>query len=143
MKVFKFSKKTQTKLFTGLTLVAVIFSILIFSSIDRLIINQGVALLIVSVFSFVSLLLSIRKASKIFEEIIIHEENIRFYFVNKAKKNLEMKRSEIKVIVHKDIIEIVDLSTNQLIGKAYQNKIEDPDLWERLRMDLLFNEIKN
>lgn len=137
MKVFRFSRKEQVKLFTGLTIVSVIFSIILFASLDHMIINQSIALLIVSIFSFISLQMSIKKASKVFEEIIIHEDNIKFYFVNKAKKSLEKKLSEILVKDNSEYIEIFDVSSNQLIGKAYKNKIEKPDMWPRLREELL------
>ncbi len=132
MKIFKFSNKHQAKTFTFFTVLSVATSIYIFSSLDELMISPSVAYLLVSILSFVSIMFSIRRAGKMFDEIIVDGEKVEFYFANKMKYKLQTEVSKVRLIESNDVIKIEDKLTGKLIGIAHKSSIETEKIDELL-----------
>ena len=124
MKVFKFSNKQQAKTYTFFTILSVVAGIYIFSSLDKLMISPSVAYLLVAILSFVSIMVSIKKAGKIFEEIIVDEGKVEFSFANKMKDKLRTEVGKIILIESNDKLKVKDKETGVLIGVAFKNRIE-------------------
>lgn len=130
-KIFRFKNKQQTNTYTVYTLIGVALSILIFSGLD-VFINKQVAYLLVTILSSISIMSAIRKANNEFEEIIIQENEIKFYFQNKMKEPLTISKMEIFVKVLEDTIELKNKETENTIGKAHKNKLENQYDWDKL-----------
>lgn len=132
MKAFRFSTKGQAKNYSVLTIINVLIAVVIFLNIDSLYINRRAAFLIVSLASLFSIILAIKKASKMFEEIILEEHTVTFYFANKMKEKMKTTIADIEVVLNDDFMEIHDSKVNKLIGRAYKNRIEDKSKWQDL-----------
>lgn len=131
MKAFRFKNKPQTNTYTIYTLIAVALSIVIFSGLD-IYINKQVAYLLVTILSSISLYSAIKKAGKEFEEIMIQENDIKFYFQNKMKEPLTIPRAKVSAIFLEDTIEFSNEELKKIIGRAYKNKLENEEDWESL-----------
>ncbi len=138
MQEFKFSTKGQAKTYGVFTVISAIIAIFVFSNWYGVNISSSVAFLIASIISFISLMMSIKKASKTFEEIIIDGNKVSFYFANKLKDNIIKDIDNISSIEKENHIEIIERHTNVFIGRGYKNRIEDKDKW-----DLLLKCLKN
>ena len=132
MIAFRFSTKGQAKTYTFFTILSAIFAILIFSSLDKLLISSELAYFIVAILSGISAIVSIKKAGKTFEEIILEEHTVTFYFANKMKEKMKTTIADIEVVLNDDFMEIHDSKVNKLIGRAYKNRIEDKSKWQDL-----------
>lgn len=133
MKAFRFKNKQQTNTYTIYTLIAAALSIFIFSGLD-IYINKQVAYLLVTILSSISIMSAIRKANKEFEEIMIHENVIKFYFQNKIKEPLIIPKSKVSTLVLNETIEFSNEESKKVIGIAHKSKIESERDWENLIM---------
>jgi hypothetical protein len=131
MKAFRFKNKPQTNTYTIYTLIAVALSISIFSGLN-LYINKQVAYLLVTILSSISIYSAIKKAGKEFEEIMIQESDIKFYFQNKMKEPISIPKTKISVKLVSDILEFENKETKKIIGQAHKNKLENEGDWEVL-----------
>lgn len=138
MRAFRFSTKGQAKTYTFFTIISVIIGVFIFSNLDNFTISSSLAYLIVSIISFISIMVSIKKASRTFEEIIIDGNKVSFYFANKLKDKVVIDIDGISSIEKENLIEIRERQTDVFIGRGYKNRIEDKDKW-----DLLLKCLKN
>ena len=116
MQAFRFSNKQQAKTYTIFTIISIIIGVFIFSSLDRLAISSSFAYLIVTILAFISLMISIKKASRTFAEIIIDENKISFYFANKHKDKIVMDLNKVSLIENEHLIEIREKHTDVSIG---------------------------
>lgn len=97
-------------------------------------INRSVAALLIAIFGGISAILTIKRLSKEFEEIIIEEgEKIKLYFFNKAKRPKVTTRAELQVKAGKETLEFREKETEAFIGRVYKNRMEEPERWEELR----------
>ncbi len=132
MKAIRFTNKRQTKSFTIFTAIAIILSILIFSNLD-VYINKQIAYFLITILSFFSILSAVKKAGKEFEEIIIDEENLKFYFQNKMKDSLLVSKSQISItMINDSIIDIKNKTSKKLIGRVNKNNLENITDWDVL-----------
>lgn len=138
MQAFKFSNKQQPKTYTIFTIISIIIGIFIFWSLDNLKISSSFAYLIVTIISFISIMMSIKKAGKTFKEIIVDENEVSFYFLNQLKDKRVIDVNKIKLIEKDSFIEIIEKDTRISIGIGYKNRIENKDKW-----DLLLECLKN
>jgi hypothetical protein len=131
MKAFRFKNKPQTNTYTIYTLIAVALSIFIFSGLD-IYINKQVAYLLVTILSSISIYSAIKKAGKEFEEIMVIENDIKFYFHNKMKEPLIIPKAKVSAIVSEGTIEFSNAESKKIIGTAYKDKLENESDWEGL-----------
>lgn len=131
MKSFKFRIKQEAKTYTIFTFVAIVLSVFIFAGLNTYI-DKYEAYLLVSILSFVSIMVAIRKANFGFKEISIEDETVKFYFLNKNKISLTIPKSSISVIIDENRIEFKFRDTDKLIGRAYKNRIIEPLKWDDL-----------
>lgn len=131
MKTFRFLHEKYLNSYSIYTLIAVALSIFIFIGLN-IYISKAFAYLLVSILSFCSIMTAVRKASREFEEIVINEGNIKFYFQNKMKEPLSIAKSEISIVIVDDSIVFTNIKSGKLIGKAYKIKLEQGYDWEEL-----------
>lgn len=131
MKAIRFKNKSQTNTYNRYTIIAVVLSILIFSGLD-VYINKQVAYLLVTILSAFSIYSAIKKASKEFEEIIINESSMKFYFQNKMKEPISISKENIAISIDGEIIKFDNVETKQIIGQANKSKLENDSDWETL-----------
>ncbi len=131
MRAFRFKNKPQTNTYTIYTLIAVGLSIFIFSGLD-VYINKQIAYLLVAILSFISIMSAVKKAGKGFEEIIVQENDIKFYFNNKMKEPLLISKTMVSVLFSEDNVEFTNNESKKVIGYAYKSKLENQDDWEEL-----------
>ena len=129
MKVFKFKNKQQTDTYTIYTVIAAVLSIFIFFNLN-IYINKAVAYLLVTIVSSLSILFSMKKASKEFVEISFQENNIKFNFLNKLKEPISVCKSEISAVILDDSIEFTNVPLGKIIGIAYKFKLEEGSDWD-------------
>ena len=138
MQAFKFSTRGQAKTYTIFTVISVLIGIFVFSDFHDLTISSSVAFLIAIIISFISLMISVKKANKTFEEIIIDEKKVSFYFSNKIKDKIVMDIDTVSLIEKENLIEIIEEKTGVSIGIGYKNRIENSE-----RMEVLINCFNN
>ncbi len=131
MKVYKFQNKQQAKVYAIFTVIGMALSIIIFSSLD-IYIDASIASLLISILGVISITVSIKNASKEFEEIKIDENNVKLYFINKLKKPLEIQKSDLYVENIKEQLVYKKLTTSEFIGRVYKNRLEEPEKWHQL-----------
>lgn len=128
---FKNKKNKEVKNYTIAVIAGLIFSILIFSGTDFSI-RPSILYLLAAVVSAIAIIIAIRKSGKEFEEIIIEEGRIKFYFFNKMKDALVIDKKDVSVKVDEEKIEFENKSTGSQIGKSYRNKMEEFERWDDL-----------
>ena len=138
MQAFKFSTRGQAKTYTIFTVISVLIGIFVFSDFHDLTISSSVAFLIAIIISFISLMISVKKANKTFEEIIIDEKKVSFYFSNKIKDKIVMDIDTVSLIEKENLIEIIEEKTGVSIDIGYKNRIENSE-----RMEVLINCFNN
>lgn len=131
MKSYKFLNKQQAKTYSIFTIISVILAIIIFSNLGTFL-NKSFAYLLLSILSFISIMVSIKQASSQFSEIIIEEEKIKFFYLNKMKAPLVLLKKQVKMDIHSNKIEFQNLITNSSIGRAYRNRLVESDKWDEL-----------
>ncbi len=131
MKAFRFSHKPQLKVYILFTILALAFSILIFTKLNQYV-NIRLLFLFSSIASSISMYITIKKASKEFEEIMILEDEIKFYFQNKMKDPILLSKKNVKVTVLEDKIEFIKIDSSKIIGTAHKNKLENSEEWKKL-----------
>lgn len=132
MQVFRFFNKQQTKTYMVFTIISIVLSIFIFSNLDSHYINIHLAYLFVVILSFISIMYSIKQASRSFEEIIIEEKSIKFYFFNKMKKPISTFIDELDIQQDNNKITIKNKESKELIGEAFKNRLENIEKWDEL-----------
>lgn len=140
MQTFKFSTKEQGRIYSILTTSAITLGIVLLFQWGNLKLDSSLAFMIVSIISFVSLIISLKKASKTFVKISIDANSVNFQFANKMKDNVRTCIKEIELIEKDDEIEIVNKKDGTILGKAYRNRIENKEDWSVLIQSL--NRIK-
>lgn len=95
-------------------------------------VNKYFTYFVVSVASFCSTLLSIRKSSVEIEEILIQEEVLTFRFFNKMKSEISITKDGVEIECTTNEIIMRDAETGKVIGIADKRKIDNQDSWERL-----------
>lgn len=131
MKEYKFVNKKQGTTHTTISILLVIVMVILFSSLD-ININKYFIFFLASLISFISTILLIKQASKNFEEILFNDEFVSVRFFNRMKKVLSLKRNEMKVRIEDKKIVFLKSDTNEIIGIAHKEMIEDPSKWEDL-----------
>tara|TARA_B100000768_G_scaffold110141_1_gene102110 strand:+ start:18 stop:434 length:417 start_codon:yes stop_codon:yes gene_type:complete len=131
MKSFKFVNKQQAKTYSIFTIISVILAIFIFSNLDTFI-NKHVAYLLVTILSFISIMVSVKKAGKEFVEIVIENESVKFYYFNKMKAPFIISKREISISLENDKLEFKNLKSGEFIGRVYKNRIEEVAKWDDL-----------
>lgn len=132
MQVFKFSTKEQGRVYSILTTISVILGIIFLFQWSNIRIDSAFAFMIVSIISFISLMKSIKKASKTFAQIEIDGNEIVFYFSNKMKNKVIKDINEIILIDKTEFLEIKSKKEGEYIGKAFKNRMKDIDKWSTL-----------
>lgn len=138
MKVFKFFSKEHIGIRRIYFCIGVIFGLFVIVGSDNSIgeelasYNKDIAYLLVSILSLISAVLSAKQASKEFEEIIIEGESVKFVFFHKMKNHLLVKKSEMSVVVNEAFIEMKRVSSGELIGIVYKDRIKEGSVWEDL-----------
>lgn len=122
MQVFKFSKKEQVNVFSIFMTISICLGILLFLDWNNLNLHVSTAFLVVSLISFVSLISSVKKANKTFKKIIVENDKVVFYFLNKMKDKLTLNVNQFRIDVKDDFMEVRDIK-GDIIGKAYKNRI--------------------
>lgn len=140
MQIFKFSTKEQGRVYSILTTISIVLGIILLFQWNNIRINSAFAFMIVSIISFISLMKSIKKASKTFAQIEIDGNEIVFYFSNKMKEKIIKDINEITLIDKTEYFEIKSKKEGEYIGKAYKNRIKDLDKWSTLIMLLKKND---
>ena len=135
MKSYKFLNKQQAKTYSTFTIISVILAIIIFTNLDTFF-NKSFAYLLVTIISSISIIFSIKQAGKGFTEIIIEDEKIKFFYLNKMKTPLILLKKEVKIDLDNDKIEFYNLVTNNFIGRAYKNRIVESMKWNKLIEDI-------
>lgn len=128
MKVFRFSNKQQNNTYLIFTIISAILAIVILLNLD-VNFNKQIAYLLVSVLSFISIMVSIKEAGKEFLEITISDDLVKFTFRNKKKGNLSILKEDLLVDVEEEKVEFKNRKTNELIGKSYKNRIIEKEEW--------------
>ncbi len=124
MKKYKFVNKKQGTTYTTISILLVIVMVILFSSLD-VNINKYFIFFLASLMSFISTILLIKQASKNFEEILFNDEFVSVRFFNRMKKVLSLKRNEMKVRIEEKKIVFLKSDTNEIIGIAHKEMIED------------------
>lgn len=132
MEAFRFSTKGQAKSYIIPTVLSVIIGIFIFLYRHKIKISPSIAYLIAAIISFISLMISIKEASKTFEEIIIDNEKVSFYFSNKLKSKIIIDITEVSLVETESLIKIIEKRRGILIGRVYKNRIENREKLEKL-----------
>lgn len=135
MESFKFLKKQQAKTYTIFTVISILLTIFMLSNLETFV-NKEVAYLFVVILSSISMWISIKKASREFEKIIIDDEEIRFFFINKMKAPLILPKNKIKIDIYDSKIEFYNLIKDNLIGRVYKNRIIGIQKWNNLIKEL-------
>ncbi|PRY48546.1 hypothetical protein B0I27_1145 [Arcticibacter pallidicorallinus] len=130
MNIFKFQNKQKIN-YTLLSIITGIMGIMVISNL-QLDVNKYFIYFVISIASFCSTLLSIRKASVEIEEILIQEEVLTLRFFNKMKSEISISKSGVEIEPTADEIIMRNAETGKLIGIADKRKIDNQDSWERL-----------
>ncbi len=134
MKTFEFKQQQQQNIIYYLfTVIGGIIAIIILSNGMDNSFKRTIYYGIVSIISFISIMINIKQASKEFIKIEIEDESIKFLFRNRNKKALYILKSEISILVFNERIEYKKKAKKELIGIAYKNRIADIEKW----MDLI------
>lgn len=80
MKGIKFKYKNMNKPYSYFSIIGIILSVFLFTSLDKGLISPSLGYFIVSIISSYLLFKSIKKASKLIEEIIFDSQSIEFVF---------------------------------------------------------------
>lgn len=140
MQTFKFSTKEQGRIYSILTAAVITLGIILLFQWNNLKLDSSLAFMIVSIISFISLIISLKKASKTFVQISIDANRVNFHFANKMKDNIQICIEEIELIEKNDELEVVNNEDGTILGKAYRNRIENKEDWSVLIQSL--NRIK-
>jgi len=132
MQTFRFSKKQQPRTYTVFTIISIIVGIIVFWSLDNLKISSSLAYLMVTIISFISIMMSIKKANKTFEEIIIDGNKVSFSFASKIKNKIVKDLNSVILIEKEDLLEVKEKDSEVSIGVGYKNRIENSEILEEL-----------
>ena len=129
MKVYRFkSTVTQTSLAIS-TAIGVVISFFIFNNTD-IYISKEAAYLVVSLLSLASVWLSIKRAGKEFEEVLIFDnEEVKLFFHNKMKTPITLSKRQIDLIVSEDKVEFFRRNENIFVGRAIKTALEGGYDW--------------
>jgi len=131
MNAFRFKNKPQTNTIIIYTSIAGVLSILIFTGFD-IYINKQMAYLLASILSFISVMSAIKKAGKEFEEIIVRENDFKFYFGNKMKEPLLISKTKVSAFLSGNNVKFTNNESKKIIGYAYKSKLENEGDWDEL-----------
>jgi uncharacterized membrane protein len=131
MKEYKFVNKKQGTAYTTISILLVIVMVVLFSSLD-ININKYFIFFLASLISFISTFFLIKQASKNFEEIQFNDELVSVRFFNRMKKVQSLKRKETKVKIEDKKIILLNTGSNEIIGIAHKEMMDDPSKWEEL-----------
>jgi len=131
MNAFRFKNKPQTNTIIINTSIAGVLSILIFTGFD-IYINKQMAYLLASILFFISAMSAIKKAGKEFEEIIVRENDFKFYFGNKMKEPLLISKTKVSALLSENNIKFTNNESKKIIGYAYKSKLENEGDWDEL-----------
>lgn len=132
MKIFIFFKKKQPITYYLFTVMGVIIAIIILSYGMDNSLNRTISYSVVSIISFISIMINIKQANKEFIKIEIEDLSIKFTFRNKNKKSLYILKSEISILVYDEKMEFKKDMKGELIGIAYKNRLGEIEKWEDL-----------
>lgn len=132
MKIFKFTNRKQRKKNVIFILFSVLLGFFLFSAIKRSVFDTHVAFLIVSIFSFISVRVSARKASFEISEMLIEKGVVKLYYFKTTKNALIVEIKDIKVEYDDNKIELFKKETSLFLGRAHKYKIEDIEKWKEL-----------
>src|SRR5699024_9542216 len=132
MQTFRFSKKQQPRTYTVFTIISIIVGIIVFWSLDNLKISSSLAYLMVTIISFISIMMSIKKENKTFEEIIIDGNKVSFSFASKIKNKIVKDLNSVILIEKEDLLEVKEKDSEVSIGVGYKNRIENSEILEEL-----------
>jgi|SRR5690625_1280677 len=128
MQVFEFSSKEQVNVFSIFMTISITLGILVFFDLNDYSLHASTAFFIVSLISFISLILAVKRANKTFKEIRVDKNKFDFHFTNKMKDRITLHANQFSVVLKDDFIEIKDNEGN-IIGKAYKNRIKIKEGW--------------
>lgn len=123
MKGIKFKYKNMNKPYSYFSIIGIILSVFLFTSLDKGLISPSLGYFIVSIISSYLLFKSIKKASKLIEEIIFDSQSIEFVFLNKMKNRYNTKIENILVIIKDDSFEFKELSSGFKIGSVLKSSL--------------------
>lgn len=129
---FRFIPKTQIAIYVTLIIGAVLALIAMFNFNKSYYRYMIYIYSVIAILSYFLIQKSIKEAAKTFREIIVDEDKLSLTFQNKNKKKLEKQKSEVFYTSDEEKLEIWDKSSNELIGRAYKNRIEEKDRWRIL-----------
>lgn len=130
--VFKFSNKQQfNSTYFIFTLIAFLLGLMILDNWGTSFYKESSRLL-VSILAFISIMVSIKQASKEFLEISIDGDTVSFKFRNKKKKNITFLKKQLSVIVREDKLEFTNKLDNELVGRVFKNRIIEQEDWSNL-----------
>ena len=133
MKAFRFKKNNSTEIknYSVAVIFGIVISVFLFSGID-VVINPSILYLIAAIVSLIAIMLAIKKAGKEFEEILIEEEHVTFYFSNKMKDPISVEKQNLITRIDGDKIEFEHKLNGSIIGASNRRNIENSSKWNEL-----------
>ncbi|WP_417601712.1 hypothetical protein [Owenweeksia hongkongensis] len=131
MKVYSFKRKKSLNIFSLLT---VLLGMFIVFGMNQWNIGFSYVYLFVSVFSYIYVRKSAKKARERFEKIVVNEREVTFYFENKLKEKLVMQVSDVCFKNNEEAFEIQSKGDKELVGKGLVSSLTEKELFTELRM---------